>query len=82
MREGAKGAKSFYYILFTHIGFNWEKWLHEILARKAMWFLISCNYINNSLGCLGVHLFLFILLLHSFLEIVIHSLFLIRVLLV
>jgi hypothetical protein len=40
-REGDKEAKSFYYILFTHIGFNWEKWLHELLGRKTMWFLFS-----------------------------------------
>jgi hypothetical protein len=50
MREGDKGAKYFYYILFTHIGFNWEKWLHELLGRKAMWFLFSCNYINIPCG--------------------------------
>jgi hypothetical protein len=39
MREGDKGAKSFIIILFTHLGFSWEKWLHELLG-EAMWFLV------------------------------------------
>jgi hypothetical protein len=30
----AKGAKSFYYIVFTHLGFIWEKWLHELLGGR------------------------------------------------
>jgi hypothetical protein len=37
-REGARGAKSFYYILFTHLVFNGEKRLHELPEGKAMWF--------------------------------------------
>jgi hypothetical protein len=44
-REGDKGAKSFYYILFTHLGNSWENWLHE-LPGEAMWCFIACNYIN------------------------------------
>jgi hypothetical protein len=31
--RGDKGAKFFYYILFTHLGFSWEKWLHELLGE-------------------------------------------------
>jgi hypothetical protein len=73
MREGAKGAKYFYYILFTHLGFNGEKWLHELLGGKDMWFLISCNYINISYGFFGGSIFIFG---SSF--IVSHSLFLIH----
>jgi hypothetical protein len=48
-REGNKRKKSFYYILFTHLGFNGEKWLHELLGREAMWFLISCNLYKHLL---------------------------------
>jgi hypothetical protein len=33
MGEGDKGIKYFYYILFTHLGFSWEKWLHELLGE-------------------------------------------------
>jgi hypothetical protein len=32
-REGDKGAKSFYYILFTHLGISGEKWLRELLGE-------------------------------------------------
>jgi hypothetical protein len=53
-REGAKGDKYFYYILFTHLGFSWEKWLHELLG-EATWCIIACNYINHVFGHLGVH---------------------------
>jgi hypothetical protein len=54
MKEGAKGAKSLYYILFTHLGIlERKKWLHELLRGKAMWFLISCDYINTPCGLFG-----------------------------
>jgi hypothetical protein len=64
MREGDKGAKYFYYILFSHFGFNWEKWLHELLGRKAMWLFFSCNYINIPCGFFGDSLVLLHSLLH------------------
>jgi hypothetical protein len=54
MREGDKGAKSFYYILFTHLGFIWEKWLHELLGGKSHVVLdFPCKYINPSFGLFG-----------------------------
>jgi hypothetical protein len=69
-REGAKGAKYFYYILFTHLGFNREKWSHELLGGHVTWLFISCNYISTSYGLFRVSLFI---LGSSF--IVSHSLF-------
>jgi len=33
-RGGDKGVKSFYYILFTHLGFRWKEWLHELLGGR------------------------------------------------
>ena len=54
MREEAKWDKYFYNILFTHLCFNWKKWLNELLERgKAIWSLISYNYINTSCGIFG-----------------------------
>jgi hypothetical protein len=32
-REGAKGAKAFYYILFTHLGISWENGYVSFLGR-------------------------------------------------
>jgi hypothetical protein len=62
MGEGTKGAKYFYYILITHLGFRGEKWLHGILG-EVMWCLITCNYINPTFGMFrGYSL---ILVLHS-----------------
>jgi len=51
-KEGAKEAKSFYYILFTHLTFSWKKWLRELLG-EATWCLIACNYINPTFGLFG-----------------------------
>jgi hypothetical protein len=34
IREWAKGDTSFYYILFTHLGFNCEKSLHDLLRGR------------------------------------------------
>jgi hypothetical protein len=70
MREGAKGPKPNYYILFAHFGISWEKWLCELL-REVMWCIIACKYINHDFGCWGFlthssfvpHSFLFILVL-------------------
>ena len=54
MREEAKWDKYFYNILFTHLCFNCKKWLHELLeGGKAIWSLISFNYINASCGMFG-----------------------------
>jgi hypothetical protein len=51
--RGLKVLSLLLLFLYTHIGFNSEKRLHELPGGKAMWFLISCNYINTSCGLFG-----------------------------
>jgi len=75
--RGGKGDKSLYYILFINLGFNWEKWFHELLRERPCGSWFSSKYINPFLGCLGVHSLFIVHTLHyvhsSFTLSLIHS---------
>jgi hypothetical protein len=74
MREGHKGAKYFYYVLFTHNCFNWEKWLHELLGEGHVVLDFQVNISTHLWVVLGfTHCSLFTLF-HSLL-VIYHSSF-------
>jgi hypothetical protein len=52
-REGGKGAKPIYSILFTHLGISWEKWLHELLG-EATWCIVGMHILTILFCCWGI----------------------------